>query len=279
MAYLAPTTLDAALQALGEDSWLVVAGGTDVLPAHVGRSLPERVLDISGIDELRGVEVGSDIVRIGALTTWSEIRSHPGLPEALRGLQVAAGTIGARQVQNAGTVGGNLCNASPAADGVPPLLTLDASVKLASVQGKRRLSLSDFLLGPRQTALQPGELLTAVEIPVPPADGVAGFSKLGSRAHLVISIVSVASLVRLSPAGTVEDIRLAVASCAPTGKRLSKLERDLRGEELSESLVDQIGPQDLVELSPIDDIRGSAEYRREACVVMVRRLLMKACRR
>src|SRR5690606_33627046 len=90
MAYLAPTTLDAALQALGEDSWLVVAGGTDVLPAHVGRSLPERVLDISGIDELRGVEVGSDIVRIGALTTWSEIRSHPGLPEALRGLQVAA---------------------------------------------------------------------------------------------------------------------------------------------------------------------------------------------
>ena len=135
----------------------VLAGGTDVYPQHVGRPLPEPVIDIGGIAELRGVDVTADAYRIGALTRWADV-ADAALPACFDGLRAAASQVGSVQVQNAGTVGGNLCNASPAADGIPPLLSLDASVELTSIAGSRVLSLEAFLTGYRQTALRPDEL-------------------------------------------------------------------------------------------------------------------------
>src|SRR6478672_7928046 len=155
--YLRPVTLEEALQALARP-WTVLAGGTDFYPARVGRAIDDNVLDIGGIAALRGIAERPDGWRLGATTTWSELIETP-LPPLFDGLKQAACEIGGRQIQNAGTVAGNLCNASPAADGVPPLLALGAEVELAGRAGTRRLPLSAFITGNRRTVLAPGELL------------------------------------------------------------------------------------------------------------------------
>ena len=163
--YLRPVSLDEALQALARP-WTVLAGGTDFFPARVGRAIDENVLDIGGIADLRGIEATPDGWRLGATTTWSELIESP-LPPLFDGLKQAAREVGGRQIQNAGTIAGNLCNASPAADGVPPLLALDAEVELAGRAGTRRLPVSAFITGNRRTVLAPGELLVALHVPKP----------------------------------------------------------------------------------------------------------------
>ena len=162
MEYLVPDDVAAAVRMLGAGR-VVLAGGTDVYPQHVGRPMTTPMIDIGGLADLRGIDATADTYRIGALTRWADVAGAT-LPSRFDGLRDAAGQVGAVQVQNAATVGGNLCNASPAADGIPPLLTLDASVELTSVTGSRVLPLERFLTGYRQTALQPDELLTAVLI-------------------------------------------------------------------------------------------------------------------
>ena len=151
-AYVRPSSLEGALEALAAGPVKVGAGFTDIYPATERKVLPGRILDVAGLEELRGISETPKGLRIGAATTWSEI-AGAALPPALHGLQRAARAVGGRQIQNRGTIGGNLCNASPAADGVPPLLTLDAQVELRSAEGGRDLPLSDFITGPRQTGL------------------------------------------------------------------------------------------------------------------------------
>ncbi len=165
--YLRPRGLEEALQALTRP-FTVLAGGTDFYPARVGRSVTEDVLDIAGIAALRGISETADGWRLGATTTWSEL-VEASLPPLFDGLKQAAREVGGRQIQNAGTIAGNICNASPAADGVPALLTLDAEVELASRAGTRRLPLAAFITGVRRTALQPGELVVALHVPRPQA--------------------------------------------------------------------------------------------------------------
>src|SRR6478752_2447849 len=152
--YLRPTSLDEALAALARP-WTVLAGGTDFYPARVGRAIDENVLDITAIADLRGISAGPAGWRLGATTTWSELIETP-LPPQFDGLKQAAREVGGRQIQNAGTMAGNLCNASPAADGVPPLLALDAEVELAGLASRRLLPLRQFITGTRRTALAPG---------------------------------------------------------------------------------------------------------------------------
>ncbi|MEI7447487.1 MAG: FAD binding domain-containing protein, partial [Burkholderiales bacterium] len=185
-----PIDLGTALERLAAGRPIVVAGGTDVYPAHVGRPLAAPLLDLSRVAGLRGIEVRDDHWRIGALTTWTDI-VRAALPPALDALVQAAVEVGGPQVQNRGTVGGNLCNASPAADGVPALLALGAGVELASVRGRRTLPLEAFVLGPRRTALAVDELLTAVTVPRGTAARRSRFLKLGHRRYLVISIAMV----------------------------------------------------------------------------------------
>lgn len=266
-AYARPSDLTAALALLAGGGWKVLAGGTDVYPG-AGAQLAGDVLDISALGALQGI-TRVDGLRIGACTTWSDL-AEADLPPALAGLQAAARQVGGRQVQNVGTIGGNLCNASPAADGVPPLLTLEAEVELASARGVRRMPLGAYLRGPRQTVREADELLLAVLIPERALQGQGRFLKLGARAHLVISIAMVA--VRcVTKGGLVTEIAVAIGACGPVAARQPGAERALIGVPLT-GLADRLRPEDL-NLSPIDDIRAGAAYRREAAFEMVRRAL------
>src|SRR5690606_1490518 len=177
----------------------VLAGGTDFYPARVGRPLDEDVLDISAIQALRGIEVHADHVRIGATTTWTDL-IEAELPPWFQCLKLAAREVGGWQVQNAGTIAGNLCNASPAADGVPALLALDARVEPRSAREEQAVTipLAEFIRGNRRTARRPDQLVTAVLVPMPRHAARSDFLKLGARRYLVISIVMVAGVLELS---------------------------------------------------------------------------------
>lgn len=270
-AYARPTRIDQALKLLALGARTVVAGGTDFYPARVGKSSHEPVLDLSAIRGLRGIESPGDSWRIGATTTWSDLLEAK-LPPLFDGLKLAAREIGGRQIQNSGTLAGNLCNASPAADGVPPLLALDASVELASVEGTRLLPLSKFIVGPRQTALTARELLRAVHVPRPPHEALSGFLKLGARRYQVISIAMVAAVIEHKN-GLVRAARVAVGACSPVACRLQKLERELIGKRVGAELARCVRPEHLARLVPIDDVRGSGAYRLQAASVLLRRML------
>ncbi len=271
-AYLRPRTIDEALAHLRTGPGVIVAGCTDYYPDLDGRPPSGRIVDVSAIAEARGIEDAGDTFRIGALTTWSEI-AGAALPPAFDGLRRAAGEIGAVQVQNVATIGGNLCNASPAADGVPPLLTLEASVELRSAAGTRTLALGDFIAGNRRTLLEAGEMMTAVLVPRPAAGAAGAFLKLGGRGQMAISIVMAAALIEAGGDGAVTTARIAVGACSEVARRLEDLEQELIGRPLEAGLGEVATPPHLAPLSPIDDHRGSAEYRLDAALTLVRRLI------
>jgi len=275
--YAKPATLDEALTLLDETSWRVLAGGTDFYPAQGSRPIRENILDINGIGTLRGVVEEDTHWSIGARTTWTDIIRQP-LPSAFDGLKQAASEVGSPQIQNVASVAGNLCNASPAADGVPALLVLDAEVELRSTGGTRYLPLADFILGNRRTARRPDELVTAVRVPKASAAGSSAFVKLGARRYLVISIAMAA--IRL----TVEDriIRhaaIAVGACSAVATRLPHLEQALAGQRLDGPLGDIVETAAMPQLVPIDDVRGSAAYRLDAAREIVARAVQAAARR
>ncbi len=268
-AYARPSDLQTALDLMADGGRRILAGGTEVYPG-AGATLRGAVLDITALPDLQGITLG-DGLRIGAATSWTAI-AEADLPPALAGLQQAARQVGARQVQNAGTIGGNLCNASPAADGVPPLLTLDSVVEIASVHGTRRMALADFLQGVRKTALATDEVLVAVHIPAAAMLGRGGFLKLGARAYLVISIAMVAARL-VTDGKTVTDIALAVGACSPVAKRLPLVERALIGAPLDD-LQSRVQMADVAAaLAPIADVRATAEYRLTAAAELLRRAL------
>lgn len=269
MGYARPEALEEALALLARGPATVLAGGTDLYPATTARELRGDVLDISAIAGLRGITRTDGGWRIGARTTWTEV-VRADLPPAFDALKGAAREVGSVQIQNAGTVGGNLCNASPAADGVPPLMALDAEVELASAAGVRRMALSAFLTGPHRTARRADELLTAVL--VPDRAGRSAFVKLGARRYLVISIVMVAAMVE-TEGDRIARAAISVGAGSAVAVRLGALEAALAGAP-----VDAPIPPDLVgaALSPIDDVRGSAGYRITAATELVRRAVAEA---
>ncbi|MDO9706864.1 FAD binding domain-containing protein [Paracraurococcus lichenis] len=276
-AYRRPTSLREALGLLAESPTppLLLAGGTDIFPARAAgeawmRPEARPLLDLSALPELAGLEDRGDHHRIGALVTWAALRKA-ALPPWFDALRQAAAQVGGAQVQNRGTLVGNLCNASPAADGVPPLLALDAEVELASPRGLRRLPLSGFILGNRRTALAPDEIATAVIVPKPTPGATARFEKLGARAYLVISIVAVAAVIE-AEAGAITRARIAVGACSPVAQRLPALEAALAGLPPA-AAAGAVRAEHLAALAPIDDVRATAEYRRQAALVLVRRAL------
>ena len=272
-SYLRPRAIEAALEALAAVPRTVLAGGTDYYPARVGRPRAEDVLDISALAPLRGIEEHDDHWRLGALTTWSAL-ARADLPPWFAGLQLAAREVGGEQIQNAGTLGGNLCNASPAADGVPPLLAMDALVELASLENVQHLPVAEFILGNRRTARRPDQLLTAVLVPKPKAARAAAhFLKLGARRYLVISIVMAAATLEVEADGRIACARIAVGACAPVARRLPAAERALLGAPLEAGLGARVQPGHLAGLAPIDDVRASAAYRSDVALTLVRRTL------
>lgn len=273
--YARPSCLAEALGLLADGGRRVLAGGTDLYPAAAGGALAGDVVDLSAMAGLGTIALGEGL-RIGAGATWSQIAEAP-LPPALRALQQAALQVGGRQIQNAGTLGGNLCNASPAADGVPPLLVLGAEVELASTRGNRRLPLTAFLTGPRRTALEAGEILQAIHVPPAGLEGRSAFLKLGARAYLVISIAMVA--VRLvARAGRVAEAHVAVGACSAVAVRLPAVEAALRGAPLAEAVLRVRQADVAAALAPIDDIRATAAYRLTAATELVVRAVREAAR-
>ncbi len=286
--YLRPGNLADALAALAdpklnisnarEDRLTALAGGTDFYPAQTARRAwlersPQNILDITGIDELKGIRRTDGGTSFGALATWTEI-CDAELPPPFDGLKLAAREVGGRQIQNRGTIAGNISNASPAADGVPPLLTLDARVEVASVRGKRTIPLAEFIIGNRRTALAGDELVTAIQVPEAAPGAKSTFLKLGARSYLLISIASVAALVETGADSRITRAAISVGACSAVPVRLTKLERDLAGASTGAiaGLVERhVSPA----IAPIDDVRGSATYRKHAATVLVQRAIMQ----
>ncbi|MFK7875480.1 MAG: xanthine dehydrogenase family protein subunit M [Paracoccaceae bacterium] len=267
--YLRPSTLPEALQALSHGGFRTIAGCTDVFPATENKGLIGKVIDITNIDSLRGISIDKDGLWIGATTTWTDLICAK-LPESLAGLKLAAREVGAQQIQNRGTLGGNLCNASPAADGVPPLLTLDAQVELCSIRGVRQLPVSDFIQGARKIDLMRDEILTRIFVPKHALQGSGHFRKLGARKYLVISIAMTAARIELKD-GLISRAAIAVGSCGPMATRLPLLERALIGQNPSDPA--RVSKDFLTDLSPIADIRADAEYRLTSVLELVRRMI------
>ncbi|MGE5726799.1 MAG: FAD binding domain-containing protein [Acidobacteriota bacterium] len=269
--YARPNTLDEAVHLLAEEGGTLLAGGTDFYPGLGDRPASGNVIDISRIKEITGVIATADEIRIGGLTTWSELLSS-SLPRCYDGLKSAAREIGGIQIQNRGTVAGNLCNASPAADSVPPLLALGAEVELRSQAGSRRMALAEFIVGNRKTRRRREEILSAVIVPRMLDDAASVFLKLGARRYLVISIVMVAAVVKVN-GGVVEEARIAVGACSERAQRLKALEQALAGAEAKPGMGRAVRAEHLEPLSPIDDVRATAAYRRDAALTLVARAL------
>jgi CO/xanthine dehydrogenase FAD-binding subunit len=270
--YLKPKTLGEAVSLLATPGGQILSGGTDFYPA-LGERLPRGlVVDITALREIRGISVEAEQIRIGGLTTWSDLIRAP-LPRCFDALKAAAREVGSVQIQNRGTVAGNLCNASPAADGVPPLLALDAEVELTSTAGTRRMALAQFLAGNRKTLRRADEILAAVLVPRRMENAASTFLKLGARRYLVISISMVAAVLQADEAGRVAEVHIAVGSCSAKAQRLGDLEKELVGQRVKAGIGAAVRAEHLRLLSPINDVRATADYRRDASLTLVQRAL------
>lgn len=281
-AYHAPSSVDEALELLGSlgGGTQILAGGTDVMVQYLrGQIAPDHVIFIGDLDdELRGVSADGAI-RIGALTPHRDLATHPTLRREMPGLVDAAAQVGGWQTQNVGTIGGNICNASPAADLPPTLLVANATVTLRGPKGERTVPLADFFLGRRLTQRQPDELLTSVQFPRAADATGEVYLKVGRRRAMEIAIVGMAMRLTFDERlETVLDARIAICAAAPRPFRAAEAERRLVGTRLDTWTLAEAGRLAAAASSPIDDIRASASYRTQVIASLVARAAA-ACRR
>jgi CO/xanthine dehydrogenase FAD-binding subunit len=277
-----PTSLADAYAMLAETPARPIAGGTDLMVALTGElgEPPEHVLDLWRLDELRGIAVDGEAVTLGALTTYTDIRRSAVCREHLPALVEAAATIGAAQIQNRGTLGGNIANASPAGDTLPVLLALDASIVCGSGRGERIIPSDSFWTGYRKTALAADELVVRVRVPLA-AGRETRFRKVGTRRAQSISKVVLALSYRDSGrvpgrAAPWGDVRLALGSVAATPIRARTTEASLEGHPPTRETADRAAETLAAELHPIDDVRSTAEYRRLVAARVLHRLVREA---
>ncbi|MCD6279054.1 MAG: xanthine dehydrogenase family protein subunit M [Desulfurococcales archaeon] len=277
--YYRASTLNEALDLVSSlNDFKVLAGGTDlVIDLKVRRYTVKNVVDISRIKELDYIADDGDRVRIGALTKLQSIADSPIIREKAPVLADAVREMASWQIRNVATIGGNLCNASPAADTAPPLYVLNATLRLVSKEGEREVPITEFFLGPRKTALRSRELLKEIVIPHEPDCG-ASFLKLGRRNSFTLSVVAVATLVKVDK-NKFADVRIALNSVAPTPVRARKAEECLKGKEISLNNITEAAKLVLHDISPISDVRASAEYRKDMSVVLTRDSLIKSLER
>ena len=267
--YYRPENINDAITTLSKAKLTIAAGCTDLFPTTQEDSLGSNILDISAIKSLKSITIEKEFRRIGSGVTWTDLENEE-LPNSYDMLKECSLQVGSRQIQNLGTIGGNLCNASPAADGVPCLLSLDASVELISTNGKRILKLDDFIKGSRNTELKKNEILSAILIPEKAERGHSSFVKLGARKYLVISIAMVACKINLD-GDIISDIAISIGSCSAVARRLGELENTLIGKNVNSDLTQDIYNFDYKNhISPINDIRGTDAYRLEVAKVLVK---------
>ncbi|MCA1817959.1 MAG: xanthine dehydrogenase family protein subunit M [Acidobacteria bacterium] len=260
----APRTLAEALDALANEpgAWRVFAGGTDLMVLfEAGVLAHKRFLSVWHLPELRGVEVTSDYVTLGALTTYTEVQREEVLRREFPSLVAAARETGGWAIQNRGTLGGNIANASPAADSPPALLSYDAALELVSASGARWVEYDEFHTGYKQTVMRAGELIARVRLPRTPGGVKSYYRKVGTRRAQAISKVCMAATARVREGGRIESARVALGSVAPTVVRCAKTEALLGGQTVDAGLIRAARAALAQEIAPIDDIRSTGEYR------------------
>jgi CO/xanthine dehydrogenase FAD-binding subunit len=278
-SYAAPRSLDEAADILRAGNVTILAGGTDLMPqTNAGRlQFQPTLMSIQHIPELRGITQGEGVVRMGALTTVTELLNSAVVRERFNALWQACDHFASDQLRNVATIGGNICNASPAGDTLVPLLALDARIVLASkpngALATRAMPLTDFFIGPGRTKREGAELLTAVDIPLPPADFVSEFFKFGTRPALDVSTISI-GLGAVRNGRTLRDVRVAFGAVAPRPIRAPQTEAVIEGKPLDDSTIEAAVTAAINEIHPISDVRASDWYRRELVQNMLQRMLV-----
>ena len=269
MNYFQPNDLNSAFDVLKNNSNLTIAAGcTDLFPITNNMSLDKNILDITNIKSIRGFEFNNKETKIGSATTWTDIINE-NLHSCYDMLKACAKEVGSIQIQNLGTIGGNICNASPAADSIPCLLALDAKLELSSANNQRIIPIDEFILGSRKTKLEQGEILTSIIIPKEKEKGSSAFRKIGARKYLVISISMVACRILISD-NVIEDIAISIGSCSEVAKRIFSIERQLINKNIKEDIFNQVDFSQLNEISPITDIRSTQVYRLKASQSLIK---------
>jgi CO/xanthine dehydrogenase FAD-binding subunit len=278
--YLEPNTIDEALSMLSryKGRAKVMAGGTDILPKLKRREIkaPEYIIDLKGIpnlDYIKYDEVGG--LSLGALVTIHAVETSPIVQERFGVLFQAAESMASTQVRNRGTIAGNLCSAVPSADTAPALLTLEASLKLISQKGERIVNVEDFFTGPNETVLTNEEILKEIHVPNLPPHSRGRYLKLTPRRSMDLAIVGVAAVV-VAEDGICNDIRIALGAVAPTPIRARRAENMIRGQKLSDEVIEGAARVAAEECRPISDHRASAEYRCDMVEVLTKRAIQQA---
>jgi len=276
--YATPRSLEEAAELLRSGPVTVLAGGSDLMvQSRAGKvELQPTLMNISRVAGLRGIAQENGVVRIGALTTVTDLYTSPLIRARFVALWQACDHFASDQIRNVATVGGNICNASPAGDTLVPLVALDARVVLAGkpngALATRTVPLADFLLAPGRTARAPNELLTGIELPLPPDNAVSAFFKFGTRPALDISVISI-GLAAKRAGGALRDVRIALGAVAPRPIRATATEAALEGKPLSDEVIAAAAAAADAEIHPISDVRASDWYRREMVKNMLTRML------
>ena len=277
-----PQSLDDCLKILAQrgDQAKLVAGGTDLLPQMKnGVTRPKVVVDLSGIERVRQIHTGNGQgLRIGAAVTAREIELSPGIRGPYQAIAESGALVGSIQVRNLATVGGNICNAAPSADMAPPLVALEAQTVIAGPKGERRVPLADFFTGVRKTVLAPDEVLVEFVVPAPGAHSGGQYLRHTPRRELDIAVVGVASQLTMAN-GTCAQARIVLASVAPTPVRATAAERALEGQAITPALIERAATLAVEAAKPINDQRGSVEFRKHLVRVLTRRTLITALER
>ena len=275
--YISPKTKEEVLQILKQEKSeaCLVAGCSNVLPYIKDKIISKKLLlDISGIEELNYIKESEGEIYIGAGTTISDLINSKIIREECNILYQAAEQFADPTIRNSATIGGNLADASPAADMAPPLLVLDAVLEVESMDGKREISLKNFFIGPRKTVLHDDEMITSIKIKDDSINKNGCFIKLGLRQAMAISLATVALILEVEK-DKVADVRIAMGSIAPTPLRLIKVEGFLKNKEINDELIEEAIKKVREEVKPIGDVRASAEYRRYVSGILFKRAFRK----
>ena len=274
LKYEAPKSVDAAvaLLAAGDDSARIFAGGTDLLVQMREEMIaPTLLVDIKNITETRSVTIGADDIRIGAAVTGAELGEHAELKALWPGVVEAVELIGSAQVQGRATVGGNLCNASPAADSVPALTAANARVSIAGPDGVRDVPVEEFSSGPGQTVLAAGEFVVSLVLPRPAAGSGDAYLRFIPRTEMDIAVVGAGAALSLNDDGTCAAVRLALGAVAPTARLVAAASEIMVGNKLDDAMLAALAGAASDTCSPIDDKRGTVEFRTKVAGVLARR--------
>jgi len=274
--YLAPKTLKEALTLLdkyGEDCKVIGGGQSLLILMKQGLVAPEYLISIKGISELDYIESDAkEGLRIGALTTHRAIEKSPVIQNGFRVLAEMETRLASIQTRNWGTIGGNLCHGDPAGDPAPILMVLGATLKMAGLNGERAMPVEDFFLDYFETALKPGELLTGIQVPVPPPHTGSAYTKFNVIESDLATVGVAVSITLDASGGVCRDVRIALGAAAPTPIRARQAEEVLKGKKITDELLGEAGQIASTEAEPVSDIYASEEYRRELVKILVKRV-------